>query len=277
MKKNLLLVLFLFLVASLYSQTFSEYQQKVAECFSKQNYKCAEENILATISIVDDEFSNLYLQYTNLGTAQRRQDKLEEALQSYNKAYALNDHSAAVLSNRASLKRKMKDYEGSHEDYTSALELDPLNDDLFASRSNTSMQMGDTISAEKDLLAAVHFNPKNYKALTNLTNIRVYRGEYDLALETYDELLSEHQFDPILFNNRADVFLKMKDYENAMLDVNKAIELKKSYGNAYVTRAEIHMALGDYKKALKELQKATKLGENSSYLFDLVDECNAHI
>ena len=72
MKKSLLQVLFLFLVATLYSQTYSEYQQKVAECFSKQNYKCAEENLLATINIVDDDFSNLYLLYTNRASLKRK-------------------------------------------------------------------------------------------------------------------------------------------------------------------------------------------------------------
>jgi tetratricopeptide (TPR) repeat protein len=58
--------------------------------------------------------------------------------------------------------------------------------------------------------------------------------------------------------------------------LKKAIELGKSYGNAYVTKAEILIAKGDRKKALKNLQKAVKLGENSNYVFDLIDECNKY-
>jgi tetratricopeptide (TPR) repeat protein len=68
----------------------------------------------------------------------------------------------------------------------------------------------------------------------------------------------------------------MKDYEKAMVDIEKAIELGKSYGNAYVTKAEILIAKGDRKKALKNLQKAVKLGEDSNYVFDLIDECNKY-
>jgi len=66
----------------------------------------------------------------------------------------------------------------------------------------------------------------------------------------------------------------MKDYEKAIVDVDKAIDLDPKYTNAYVTKAEILIGMGDKKKALKSLQNAVKLGENTTYVYKLIDDCN---
>jgi tetratricopeptide (TPR) repeat protein len=68
----------------------------------------------------------------------------------------------------------------------------------------------------------------------------------------------------------------MKEYDKAFKDVNKSIELGEKYDNAYVTRAEINIAIGERKKALKDLQKAVKLGNQTTHVFELIDECNRY-
>jgi len=277
MKKiSIVFSMIFYVLHSLMAQSYDDYQQKVSECFSKKNYKCAEENLQASIQLVGEDFGNIYLLYSNLGTAQRRQGKYEDALASYDKAYKLRNNSSSVLSNRASLKRQMKDLDGSLDDYNKALEIAPNERALLLNRSQTKKMLSDTLGAEQDLLKMLDLDPKDFQALTNLTNIRVARGEFDLALSTYDKLISETPAEPILYNNRSDVYLKMANYDKAIVDVEQAIKLEKKYGNAYVTKAEILIAMGDRKKALKNLQKAVKLGENSSYVFRLIDECNKY-
>jgi tetratricopeptide (TPR) repeat protein len=271
--KKLTFIISIFTALNLNAQTIDDYQQKLSECFSKGDYKCAEENALASIAIADKDFNNLYLLYSNLGTIQRRLGKMDEAMNSYNKACELNC-TPSVLANRASLKRQMDDLEGSLEDYNKAIESKPTDEELLINRSVTKKLLGDTIGAENDLILILQFNADNYKAFTNLLNIKVSRGEYQYALDKYNEMISNHPNESLLYNNRADVYLKMKNYDKAFEDINTSIKMAKDYDNAYVTRAEIFMATGNKKKALKDLQQAVKLGNNTTYVFKLIDECN---
>jgi tetratricopeptide (TPR) repeat protein len=170
----------------------------------------------------------------------------------------------------------MNDLEGSLLDYNLALAIKPNDAEILANRSITKKMMHDTIGAENDLLVILKNDPANYKALTNLINIKVSKGEFEYALTNYNKMIADHPGEPVLYNNRADVYLKMKEYDKAFKDVNKSIELGEKYDNAYVTRAEINIAIGERKKALKDLQKAVKLGNQTTHVFELIDECNRY-
>ena len=131
MKQLILFSLIILFTINANAQSIKEYEQKIAECWSMENYKCAEENTLALIKFVGEDYGRLYLLYANLGTVQRRQHKMEEAKISYDKAYSLNKNSSDVLSNSASLKRQMNNLEGSLIDYNLAIDLKPNDEELL--------------------------------------------------------------------------------------------------------------------------------------------------
>jgi tetratricopeptide (TPR) repeat protein len=271
----LLTVLCFSLSTTINAQSTKYYEQQISECVSKGDYNKAEGILKKWISEVPADSEHLYLLYTNLGTMQRRNGKKEEALNSYNKAYELTKDKIIVLSNRASLKRQLDDLSGSLEDYNNAIEIEE-NENLLMNRSYTYKLLGDTLACETDLLRVLEISPNNFMAMTNLMNIKVHRGEKKEALDFYNKTILKNPGEPLLYNNRADVRLKLGDYENALIDVNKAIAMEKKYDNAYVTRAEIYIAMGDRKRGLKDLQKAVKLGNSSTYVIELIDECNRY-
>jgi Flp pilus assembly protein TadD len=62
----------------------------------------------------------------------------------------------------------------------------------------------------------------------------------------------------VAYNNRGDAFHNNKDYDRAITDCNKAIELGPNFARAYVTRGSAyfnksnrHRAIADYRKALE--------------------------
>jgi len=258
------------------AQTLNEYQQITSGCLGQEDYECIELHLLSAISNTDEGYKDLYLLYTNMGVAQKKQGKLNEALVSYNKAYSLKNNSHEVLAYRASLKRQMNDLNGSLSDYNSALKLLPTNGDLLFNRAQTEIMLGDTLGAEKDYMKITELYPMNFRALTSLTNIRLAREEFELVLSTYAELISEYPAEPVLYNNRAVTYLKMKNYVNAMKDVNEAIKIDENFGPAYVTKAEILIVMDEKRYVLRNLQRAVKLGEETNYVFRLIDECNKY-
>jgi tetratricopeptide (TPR) repeat protein len=53
--------------------------------------------------------------------------------------------------------------------------------------------------------------------------------------------------------------LQLKDYQKAIIDLNKAIELKSDYADAYYNRGLYYRELKETKLAIADLQKASLL------------------
>jgi len=258
------------------AQTINEYQQMASDCFDEEDYTCVEINLLTAISIADEGYKDLYLLYVNMGVAQKKQGKFSEALDSYNKAHRLKANSPEILAYRAALKRQMNDLDGSLSDYNKSLKILPTDENLLFNRAHTEIMLGDTVEAEQSFLKITELYPTNFRALTSLTNIRLARSEFDSVLSSYTELISKYPSEPMLYNNRAYVYYKMKNYAKAMEDVNTAIKIAEDFGATYVTKAEILIAMGERKHALQNLQLAVMLGEESNYVFGLIDEFNKY-
>ena len=57
----------------------------------------------------------------------------------------------------------------------------------------------------------------------------------------------------------------MKQYEKAINDYNKAIDLNPDYVSAYNNRGTAYFSLGEFEKAIEEYDKAIELDPNNSY------------
>ena len=64
------------------------------------------------------------------------------------------------------------------------------------------------------------------------------------------------------YYNRADAWLKKDDYNKAIADYNKAIEIDPNYAAAYNNRAIIWRKKGEYNKAIADHNKAVELNPN---------------
>jgi len=53
--------------------------------------------------------------------------------------------------------------------------------------------------------------------------------------------------------------MKLKKHNDALLDVNKSIELNDTYVKAYLRRAEINMTIGEFDQAVIDYHKIKEL------------------
>ena len=61
------------------------------------------------------------------------------------------------------------------------------------------------------------------------------------------------------YNYRAVAYFNEKQYESALNDLNKSIELKSTFPPDYTNRAAIHLELGNTRLAIDDLQQALEL------------------
>ena len=90
------------------------------------------------------------------------------------------------------------------------------------------------------------------KAHNNRGNHYTRNGEYDRAIQDYDQSIKINPNYPKAFNNRGVAYQKKGEYERATKDFDEAIKLKPDYSIAFVNRAETYQKKGDYDRAAED-------------------------
>lgn len=267
MKKSLLLLVSLGFSLNIYAQD----KIKAEECFKKADYKCAEEQYskLAEKEQIQ-KFQSEY--YNNLGTAQRRLGKTELAFKSYESALKANPLSAPVYANIASLHSQKGNKVKALEYVEKGLQVDDKNPDFYLTRSKIYDSQGKKDLAIKDLNQILTFAPDHLFAQTGLANLKKNNGDLEGALKDYNRLIAEKP-ESLLYNGRADVYLKMKKYKEALTDVNKAISIDAKFSQSYVTKALILFDTAKPKEACEYLDKAVGLGYEKAVLANFYAKC----
>jgi tetratricopeptide (TPR) repeat protein len=268
MKKTLLL-----LVSVSFSLNILGQDKKMAEeCFKKADYKCAEEQYA---KLVDKEqirkIQSEY--YNNLGTAQRRLGKTELAFKSYDNALKTNPMSVPVYENLASLYSQKGDKKRALDYIEKGLKVDDKSIDLYLTRSKIYESQDKKDLAKQDLNQILSFAPDNLFAKTGLANMKKNHGELEDALKDYNKLIAEKP-ESLLYNGRADVYLKMRKNKDALADVNKALAIDPKFAQSYVTKALILFNTAKPKEACENLDKAVKYGYEKAILADYYTKCD---
>ena len=262
-----------FLGAALFSMTCIDAQDKklAEECMRKNDYVCAEKQyqILADKELIQKFKSDYYVQ---LGTAQRRLGKTSAAFKSFESALITNPLSVSVYENLAALHNTKGSRPKALEYINSGLKVEEQNANLYLLRSKVYDNMGKKDLALKDLNYILTFAPDNLFAKTGLATLKRRSGDLEGSLADYNKLLAERP-ESLLYNGRAEVYVQMKKYKEALADVNKSISIDSKFSQSYVTKAAILFETAKPKEACDNLDKAIALGHEKSLLPDYAVKC----
>jgi tetratricopeptide (TPR) repeat protein len=101
------------------------------------------------------------------------------------------------------------------------------------------------------------------------------QGNYEKALDDYSKSIDLEPSEAKVFHSRAQIYLKKKNYNGAIADLNRAIELEPKIARNYFERAEIeYNNLQKNKDAIADYQKAIELDKSRpDYFFKLGKLC----
>ena len=88
------------------------------------------------------------------------------------------------------------------------------------------------------------------------------KGEYDLAIKDFTKAIELKPDYAFAYNNRAAVYRSKGKHDLAIEDCNKAIQLKSDYAEPYSNRGAAYRNKGDYERAIRDYDKAIKLKPN---------------
>ncbi len=96
-------------------------------------------------------------------------------------------------------------------------------------------------------------------AYNNRGNAFSSKGEYDRAIQDYDQSIKLNPNYARAFNNRGVAYQKKGEYDRAMNDFDESIKLNPQYASAFVNRAQAYLNKGEYERAVRDYDEAIRL------------------
>jgi tetratricopeptide (TPR) repeat protein len=91
------------------------------------------------------------------------------------------------------------------------------------------------------------------------------KGQYDQAIADYNKAIEINPGDAMAYHNRALIYDKKGQYDQAIADYNKTIKINPRFILAYKNRGAVMMKLGNRKMACSDWKQACELGDCKSY------------
>ena len=86
------------------------------------------------------------------------------------------------------------------------------------------------------------------------------KGDFDQAVSDYNKAIEINPRYAMAYNNRGNTFQTNGQYDKAISDFTKAIEINPGFDGAYNNRGVAYYCKGEYDKAWEDVYKAQSLG-----------------
>ncbi len=133
---------------------------------------------------------------------------------------------------------------------------------------DTSLSFVDKI---KQLFINIFKKPSIY--YYNMGNSYYNKGEYDRAIEAYQQAIKLNPKDNMAYNNMGINYDKKGDYDRAIEAYQQAIKLNPKDDSAYYNMGNSYAKKGEYDRAIEAYQQAIKLNPEYDNIYNNIGLC----
>lgn len=267
--KTIITLIIILLSSTCMAQSYEEFVNKSYDYLEKGDLIASEESLRAAMRLEPGNPHN-YALLSNLGTIQRRQGKIEEALFSYTTALSRRPNDITLLGNRASLYAEMGESDKAIADYNILLLTQPDEQNALYNRGLLFLQKKDFIRAEADFDKILEVNEKTVLGRLGHAIMEKMRGNYNESERIYNYLINEKPRDWQLYEGRAELYFMMGKNARAKADINKVISESGPTASLYILRGKINLAQYEKETAKKDFLKAQELGYDQAIIDELL-------
>ncbi len=103
-------------------------------------------------------------------------------------------------------------------------------------------------------------------AYNDRANVYFRMKDYDKAISGYDDAIRLQPRDPVLYANRGNTYRVKGDYDRGLRDFDESIRLNPRESGSIYGRSQVYADKGDANRALADLDEAIRLGsDNADY------------
>ena len=231
--------------------------------FANKNYLAATACLENAIKF-KKEFPEAYLV---LGDAQLALNKKQEAINSYKKSVYLNNKNEIAHYNLAIVLMQIKSYHESLLKLEEILQLNPNFHLAYNAMCNVYLFVGQLDLSLEKVSKAIELNPNDADYYMNRGNVLSGLRRFNECLKDYRKALEIKPNNAQAYTNIGYVLLNYLGNAEAALPVlDAAIMLKPDLSVALINRAECLVRLHQYDRALIDFLKALELDGDSDYI-----------
>ncbi len=206
--------------------------------------------------------------HLNRGDARLQLQDFTAAVADFEKAMELSPSNETAVSGVGLCKFGLKDFQGAEADFTRALNLESNDFNVFNYRGLTRANLRKFDAALADFNKAIELTSSNdATAYRNRATVESIQTEYELALADASRSLELDKRDPITWALRGRIYCALKNYRAAVADADKAIQLNPKDSLAYSSRATAHMCMDDFDRATADLEMALQTNPKNPSAF----------
>ena len=195
---------------------------------------------------------------------QRRNGQWPQAVDAYSRILKMAPNFAPAYVERGLLVQEMGDPEKAMQDFEAALQIEPHYGMAYYGRGWARHARGDYAGELQDALKGLQLDPQNagmYYRRIGSANQGLQ--QFQEAINAYNEALRlNSDRDEGTTFNRGRCHFEMKEYQKALVDFNRCLELDPDWAWAFAARAHVHLVLGNLKQAIADCDAAIKYQPN---------------
>lgn len=182
-----------------------------------------------------------------------------KAIEEYDKAIELNPKYAMSWNNRGTAKSWLNHWHAAIADYDKAIELKPNYIKAYENRGKAFRALGEDEKADADFQRAAKLI-SSYKGGDKIIEEALAlnkRGEYSKALKLLNDAAKKYPDNQFIFVNRGNIYNNyFRNYEAAIADYNKTIEINDKFSWPYLNRAIAYGRLKRWDEAIVDYGRA---------------------
>lgn len=232
--------------------------------------------------------------YNGLGMAQLMCNQPRQAVESLRKAVSMAPSSASLHTNLGTAYFELGEYRKANSEFETALRYDPINPEALVGKAGIMLHQGkpeeamailrileqdnaqkpevlfnrglilyemrlygDAANVFAEYLAIVPDDPEGYNSL-GISQLGM--GRTQEALENLNKAVELDNGEPSFYYNRGNVLKAMKKFPQAIDDYGRAISYNPGFAEAFVNRGDLLFLSGRTKEGCQDLSRACDLG-----------------
>jgi tetratricopeptide (TPR) repeat protein len=216
----------------------------------------------------------------NLGIVLRALRRLDDALECYDRALAINKNDAEIWNTRGSVLRDLKRFNEAIASFKralaikpnflaalyncanayqalglldqalmtcdQALSIDPGFVEAWSNRGLILQKLGRGDEALRSFDNALEIDPRHVPALNGRGHLLYLLDRFDEAISCLDRALSADPSNPDTLSNRGAALQGLRRFDEAQASFDQALAVDANHANAHWNEALLRLALGDY-------------------------------
>lgn len=189
----------------------------------------------------------------NRATLERRYD---DALKLYNVYINENPEDFRGYFNRGTTRYNAKMYKSAEDDFTKTLSLNPIYKEAYYYRSQCYLNQKKYTQAIDDCTYILRSDSNSVPFLKLRSSAYQSNNQSNLALKDLDKAVSLSNLSGDLYKRRAELKVKMHDYEGAIKDYGSVEKLLPKYKMVHYIKGNLYLKIDETEFACEEFQLA---------------------